>query len=127
MRIASRLAPRLARPLSMSSLTVAPTNLGKSVVTKSEPMQDGRWIGLRRLDWTDQEGRQRAWEMAERKTTGSGGVDAVAIVGVLNQPGKERSIPIILQYARATRLRRLTGQISAPGPGDLCRAPGRSD
>ena len=51
--------------------SVEPTKLGKSIVTSNVEMDKGRWIGLRQLSWTDQEGREREWEMAERKTTGS--------------------------------------------------------
>ena len=86
---------------SVSSMlpTVSPTLLGKSSVTSSVEV-DGvtnkaHWIRLKVLNWVDQEGRERKWEMAERKTTSKSGVDAVAIVSVLSHPTKPLSIPIV--------------------------------
>lgn len=76
-----------------------------------------------RSQWRDEDGKDRKWEVAVRKTTGSGGVDgsfpcppllaafprqadrhplvssaAVAIAALLRHPSKPLSIPIILQY-----------------------------
>ena len=86
---------------SVSSMlpTVSPTLLGKSSVTSSVEV-DGvenkaHWLRLKVLNWVDQEGRERKWEMAERKTTSKSGVDAVAIVSVLSHPTKPLSIPIV--------------------------------
>lgn len=79
--------------------SVLPTKLGKSTVDSSIEV-DGvenkaHWLRLKVLSWTDQEGRKRKWEMAERKTTSKSGVDAVAIVSVLSHPSKPLSIPIV--------------------------------
>lgn len=79
---------------------VKPTTLGAARVDESLPLEnsDARWIGLRKLKWTDQEGKHRLWEVAARKTTGTAGVDAVAIAAILKHPSRPVSIPIILQY-----------------------------
>lgn len=63
---------------SSSSLpTVKPTTLGTSTINKSIPLseQDAKWVGLKKLEWTDEDGKDRPWEMAARKTTSKGGVD----------------------------------------------------
>lgn len=88
-----------ARTMS-KAVTVLPTTLGNARITGSSVAETPsfRWIGLRNLAWTDQDGKERKWELAERRTTGSGGVDAVAIVALLSHPSKPLSIPIILQY-----------------------------
>ncbi|KAK4702421.1 hypothetical protein P7C70_g3798, partial [Phenoliferia sp. Uapishka_3] len=106
----------------MSPATVKPTTLGSSTVNSSKDLQtsDSKWIGLKALEWTDEEGKQRRWEVAGRKTTAAGGVDgprnlssyhqrasrakltphilAVAIAAFLKHPSRPLSIPIILQY-----------------------------
>ncbi|KAK8066263.1 NUDIX domain-containing protein [Apiospora hydei] len=38
--------------------------------------QDAKWITLKRIDYTDQTGKDRTWEVATRKTRGKAGVDA---------------------------------------------------
>lgn len=86
---------------SSSSISVKPTILGKSVITETIPLEkasDAKWIGLKELKYTDQDGKKRRWEMAARKTTSSGGVDAVAIAAILKHPINEVSTIIILQY-----------------------------
>jgi len=45
-----------------------------------------------------QDGKQRIWEAAARKTRKSTGVDAVAIVPILKHPSKPVSTMIIVQY-----------------------------
>jgi len=53
---------------------------------------------LRKIEWSDQDGKQRVWEAAARKTRKSTGVDAVAIVPILKHPSKPVSTMIIVQY-----------------------------
>lgn len=48
--------------------------------------------------WTDQDGKNRVWEAAARKTRSKGGVDAVAIAPILRHPNKPPQTMIILQY-----------------------------
>ncbi|KAF6764951.1 NUDIX hydrolase domain-like protein [Ephemerocybe angulata] len=54
-------------------------------ITASQELStsDARWITLKKLSYTDPEGKERAWEMAERKTRSSSGIDAVAIFALL--------------------------------------------
>ncbi|KAK0252216.1 hypothetical protein LTS09_012779 [Friedmanniomyces endolithicus] len=59
---------------------------------------EAKWTELRKIEWTDQTGRQRVWEAAARKTRTKGGVDAVAIAPILRHPNKPPSTMIILQY-----------------------------
>ncbi|CAG7851309.1 Uncharacterized Nudix hydrolase P35G2.12 [Serendipita indica DSM 11827] len=72
----------------------------KAVVNSATdlPLDKARWITLKKIDWTDQEGQSRTWEMAERKTRGSAGVDAVAILAILNAPNRPPSTIIIEQF-----------------------------
>ncbi|TKA55358.1 hypothetical protein B0A53_02282 [Rhodotorula sp. CCFEE 5036] len=78
---------------------VEPYSQGNARIRNVEPMKEGKWVELRKVDWTDEDGKDRVWEMAARKTTSKGGIDAVAIAAVLKQPnGLPPRIPIILQY-----------------------------
>ncbi|EGN98038.1 hypothetical protein SERLA73DRAFT_138283 [Serpula lacrymans var. lacrymans S7.3] len=71
-------------------------------VTSTEELSasDAKWITLKKINYTDQEGVQRAWECAERKTRGSSGIDAVAVLAILRS--KTNAFPlstvIIEQY-----------------------------
>ncbi|GAA6047063.1 hypothetical protein NBRC10513_001714 [Rhodotorula toruloides] len=87
------------RTMATSSLPkVKPYSQGQAKIRNSEPMKEGKWIGLEKIDWTDEDGKERVWEMAVRKTTSEGGIDAVAIAALLKHPSKPVSLPIILQY-----------------------------
>ena len=59
---------------------------------------DAKWVTLQKIDWTDQTGHQRNWEVAARKTRGSAGVDAVAIGTILLHPSRQPSTILVLQY-----------------------------
>ncbi|GAA5832528.1 hypothetical protein JCM5353_007935 [Sporobolomyces roseus] len=86
-------------PMSTSTLpTVKPYGGGHAKTRNVEPMKEGKWIELQKIDWTDEDGKDRVWEMAARKTTSEGGIDAVAIAALLKHPNRPISIPIILQY-----------------------------
>ena len=60
--------------------------------------QDAKWITLKKIDYTDQTGKDRTWEVATRKTRGKAGVDAVAIGNVLLHPSKPPSTLLVIQY-----------------------------
>ncbi|CAJ2502404.1 Uu.00g097980.m01.CDS01 [Anthostomella pinea] len=62
------------------------------------PIDEAKWITLKKLDYTDQTGTQRTWEMATRKTRGKAGVDAVAMGNILVHPSKPPSTMIVIQY-----------------------------
>lgn len=66
------------------SIQVKPTTLGTAKVNAATDLPKGRWIGLKELDWTDQDGKNRKWEVAGRTTTAAGGVDGE----LPNQPGR---------------------------------------
>ena len=34
-----------------------------------------RWVTLKKINWSDPDGKHRVWESAERKTRGSSGID----------------------------------------------------
>ncbi|KAH8104258.1 NUDIX hydrolase domain-like protein [Phellopilus nigrolimitatus] len=72
----------------------------KIISSRELPASEARWVTLKELEWQDQEGKQRRWECAERKTRGSSGIDAVAILAVI-QSAKNAFAPstvIIEQY-----------------------------
>jgi ADP-ribose pyrophosphatase len=62
------------------------------------PTDEAKWIEFQKIDWTDQDGKQRVWESASRKTRGATGIDAVAIVPILLHPSRPTSTLVILQY-----------------------------
>ncbi|KAJ2920927.1 hypothetical protein H1R20_g16165, partial [Candolleomyces eurysporus] len=64
----------------------------KVVASKELSTSDARWITLKKLTYTDPDGKQRPWEMAERKTRSSSGIDAVAIFAVIRS--RKNSFPI---------------------------------
>ncbi|GAA6036615.1 hypothetical protein JCM8097_001253 [Rhodosporidiobolus ruineniae] len=84
----------------MTSLPqVKPYKGGDAKILSVNPMPEGgKWVEVQKIDWQDEDGKQRVWEMAARKTTAEGGIDAVAIAALLKHPSKPTSIPIILQY-----------------------------
>ncbi|PPQ63203.1 hypothetical protein CVT24_005748 [Panaeolus cyanescens] len=61
---------------------------------------DAKWITLKKIKYVDQEGVERLWECAERRTRKSTGVDAVAIFAIIRS--KTNAFPpstvVIEQY-----------------------------
>ncbi|KAL5526259.1 hypothetical protein ACEPAF_7982 [Sanghuangporus sanghuang] len=55
----------------------------KILSARELPASEAKWITLKELEWDDQEGKKRKWECAERKTRGSTGIDAVAILAII--------------------------------------------
>lgn len=55
---------------------------------------------MKKINWQDQKGRKRVWEVADRRTRGSSGVDAVAVLALIRS--KTHAFPlstvIIEQY-----------------------------
>jgi len=64
------------------------------------PASEAKWITLKKLKWRDPDGKERLWECAERKTRGSSGIDAVAVLALIRS--KTNAFPlstvIIEQY-----------------------------
>lgn len=59
------------------------------VITSVEdlPITESKWVTLKRINFTDQTGKQRTWESAQRKTrSAKSGVDAVAMGNILLPP-----------------------------------------
>lgn len=53
----------------------SPKILGKSPL----PLDEAKWVQLERIDWKDQDGKERKWEVASRKTRGKSGVDGARV------------------------------------------------
>lgn len=70
------------------------------VITKVSdlPLDEARWITLKKIDYVDQVGKPRTWEVAQRKTRGAAGVDAVAMGNVLLHPSRPASTVLVIQY-----------------------------
>ena len=62
------------------------------------PSSEARWVGLKKVEFIDQTGTSRTWEIAARKTTSKSGVDAVAIGNILIHPSKPPSTMLVIQY-----------------------------
>ncbi|KAI0001383.1 NUDIX hydrolase domain-like protein [Xylariaceae sp. FL0662B] len=62
------------------------------------PLDQAKWITLQRLDYTDQTGKERMWEVATRKTRGKAGVDAVSMGNILLHPSRPASTMLVIQY-----------------------------
>lgn len=70
------------------------------VITKTSdlPLDEARWVTLKKIDYVDQVGKARTWEVAERKTRGKSGVDAVAMGNILLHPSRPPSTMVVIQY-----------------------------
>lgn len=82
------------RPFTMTSKVQEP------VVTKVSELSvnDAKWVTLQKIEYIDQAGRARTWEVASRKTRGKSGVDAVAMGNVLLHPSRPASTMIVIQF-----------------------------
>jgi ADP-ribose pyrophosphatase len=56
------------------------------------PASEAKWITLKKIKWSDPDGKERLWECAERKTRGSSGVDAVAVLAIIRS--KTNAFPL---------------------------------
>ena len=70
------------------------------VITKTSdlPVDEAKWITLKKIEYVDQVGKARTWEVATRKTRGKSGVDAVAMGNILLHPSKPASTLLVIQY-----------------------------
>src|SRR3569833_525542 len=59
---------------------------------------ESRWIALKNIDFVDQVGKARTWEVATRKTRGAAGVDAVAMGNILLHPDRPPRTLLVIQY-----------------------------
>jgi ADP-ribose pyrophosphatase len=83
-----------SRPFSMSQKTQEP------VITRMSdlPIEESKWVTLKKIEYVDQVGKARTWEVATRKTRGKSGVDAVAMGNILLHPSKPASTLLVIQY-----------------------------
>ncbi|KAL9565744.1 hypothetical protein ACKAV7_009926 [Fusarium commune] len=70
------------------------------VITKTSdlPIDEAKWVTLKKIEYVDQVGKARTWEVATRKTRGKSGVDAVAMGNILLHPSKPASTLLVIQY-----------------------------
>ena len=62
------------------------------------PSSDAKWVKLQKATYIDAKGKERVWEIASRKTTGSAGVDAVAMGNIIYHPTKAPSTIVVIQF-----------------------------
>ncbi|KAI1618816.1 NUDIX hydrolase domain-like protein [Exophiala viscosa] len=62
------------------------------------PLEKAKWVTLKKIDFIDQTGTPRTWEVAIRKTTSKSGVDAVAMGTIFVHPSKPPSTMLVIQY-----------------------------
>lgn len=62
------------------------------------PSSEAKWVELQKVEWVDQTGKDRIWEVASRKTRGKAGVDAVAMGTIILHPSRPPSTILVLQY-----------------------------
>ncbi|KAG8898899.1 hypothetical protein FRB99_007080 [Tulasnella sp. 403] len=71
-------------------------------ITSTEPLptEKAKWVTLKKIYWKDQDGKDRVWEVAERTTRSKGGIDAVAILALLQSEKDDfkPSTVVIEQY-----------------------------
>ncbi|KII88821.1 hypothetical protein PLICRDRAFT_176355 [Plicaturopsis crispa FD-325 SS-3] len=64
----------------------------KILSTQELPTSEAKWITLKKINWQDPNGKERVWEVAERKTRGSSGIDAVAVLALIRS--KTNAFPL---------------------------------
>ncbi|KAK0639543.1 NUDIX hydrolase domain-like protein [Cercophora newfieldiana] len=63
------------------------------------PTSEAKWVALKKIEFVDQVGKSRVWEVATRKTrAASAGIDAVAMGNILLHPSRPPSTVIVIQY-----------------------------
>eukprot|EP00013_Stygamoeba_regulata_P020297 CAMPEP_0177653270 /NCGR_PEP_ID=MMETSP0447-20121125/13641_1 /TAXON_ID=0 /ORGANISM="Stygamoeba regulata, Strain BSH-02190019" /LENGTH=197 /DNA_ID=CAMNT_0019156705 /DNA_START=167 /DNA_END=760 /DNA_ORIENTATION=+ len=67
-------------------------------VTGSELAHSEKWLCLKNLKWVDESGKERVWETAERTTRKECGCDAVAVLAIKKQAGREDELVVITQF-----------------------------
>ncbi|USP75468.1 putative Nudix hydrolase P35G2.12 [Curvularia clavata] len=74
------------------------TNTPKVTSLTDLSSSDAKWIKLQKATYTDARGTSRVWEIASRKTTGSSGIDAVAMGNIIYHPSKPPSTIVVIQF-----------------------------
>ena len=93
--------PIFASPLvdRVNAVTMA-SSTGTPKVTSlvDLPSSDAKWVKLQKATYVDAKGKERIWEIASRKTTGTAGVDAVAMGNIIYHPSKPPSTIVVIQF-----------------------------
>ncbi|KAJ8583335.1 hypothetical protein M405DRAFT_514708 [Rhizopogon salebrosus TDB-379] len=96
------LRPPPILPVILRQNTKPFTTMPTAKVISTEPLNDSdaKWIRLKKIHYTDQDGKHRLWECAERTTRKESGIDAVAVLAILRSKTKAfpLSTVIIEQY-----------------------------
>jgi len=87
---------RASSPTTLGQVRFTANNLNmlnpKIISAEELPASEAKWITLKKLKWSDPDGKERLWECAERKTRGSSGVDAVAVLAMVRS--KTNAFPL---------------------------------
>lgn len=107
-RLHTRLLASAASSSSSSKIVLQSTSRSFTMTTKTQepvinsitdlPVDEAKWVTLKKISYTDQVGKQRTWEVASRKTRGKAGVDAVAMGNILLHPSRPASTMVVIQY-----------------------------
>ncbi|KAJ7632312.1 NUDIX hydrolase domain-like protein [Roridomyces roridus] len=76
------------RPVLYRTMSLKPSVISSTPMSESE----AKWISLKKIKYTDSEGKERVWECAERKTRKTSGVDAVAVLALIRS--KTNAFPL---------------------------------
>ncbi|RMZ76453.1 hypothetical protein DV737_g4816, partial [Chaetothyriales sp. CBS 132003] len=68
------------------------------ISVKDLDSSQAKWVSLKKVDYIDQKGTSRSWEVAVRTTTSTSGVDAVEIGNILLHPTQPPSTMVVIQY-----------------------------
>ncbi|KXJ88970.1 ADP-ribose pyrophosphatase [Microdochium bolleyi] len=96
----SRTPRPLATPPPTRAFTMSQPDR-EPAITRVSDLQttDSRWIALQKLEYTDQAGTPRTWEVAVRKTrSDKSGVDAVAMGNIFVHPSRPPQTMLVIQY-----------------------------
>jgi len=95
-------SPISASPLvdRVNAVTKMASSTGTPKVTSlvDLPSSDAKWVKLQKATYIDAKGKERIWEIASRKTTGTAGVDAVAMGNIIYHPSKPPSTIVVIQF-----------------------------
>ncbi|KAK4135264.1 hypothetical protein BT67DRAFT_440941 [Trichocladium antarcticum] len=86
---------------SLHTTTTMARKTQEPVITKISTLltADAKWVTLQKIEYLDQTGAARTWEVASRKTrAASTGVDAVSIGNVIRHPARKPATVLVIQY-----------------------------
>ncbi|EGG09466.1 uncharacterized protein MELLADRAFT_95949 [Melampsora larici-populina 98AG31] len=76
--------------------------LGTARILNTEDLEtsQSKWLGLKTINWVDEEGKERKWECTERKKSHSSPdqIDAVAVFTLVSRPNRPLQVILVLQY-----------------------------